>query len=233
MARNTVLVVDDEPDIVELLTYNLKKEGYDTLTARTGEEALQVITRQKPDLIILDIMLPEIDGFEVCKRVREDHNIPIIMLTAKGDEVDKVLGLELGADDYVTKPFSPRELLARVKAVLRRSETQAGKEAEPVRLQAGGICIDVASHEVRVNGNAIELTPKEFALLRFMMTRRNRVLTRDYLLQEVWGYDFTGETRTVDVHIRRLREKLGERGRLIETVHGVGYKFAGESDAPE
>lgn len=221
-----ILVVDDEVHILELLKYNLEKEGYEVATATDGVACLASVREHPPDLIILDIMLPGLDGLEVCRRLRaqtETAAIPLIFLSARGEEMDRVLGLEIGGDDYVTKPFSPRELLARVKARLRRQE----KEAEEV-LVAGPIVLKPREHEVLVNGERRDLTPKEFELLRHLILNAGKVLRRDYLLDRVWGYDYYADTRTVDVHIRYLRQKIEpdpSNPTYIETVRGVGYRF--------
>lgn len=221
-----ILVVEDEQDIVELVRYHLEREGFRVVAASDGPGALRAIAGEKPDLVILDLMLPGIDGLEVCRRLRRDPStvrLPIIMLTAKGEEVDKIVGLELGADDYVTKPFSPRELVARVKALLRRSTEP--EMAEVFRF--GSLEVDVGRHTVTVQGGAVELTSKEFDLLRALIAAKGRVLSRDFLLEKVWGYEraFEVESRTVDVHIRRLRQKLGPEGCRILTVKNVGYRF--------
>ncbi|RCW49950.1 MULTISPECIES: response regulator transcription factor [unclassified Halanaerobium] len=221
-----ILVVDDEKHIRDLIEFNLDKAGFEVLTAVDGKEALKVLNKNI-DLIVLDLMLPEIDGLEVCRKMRADKelkNIPIIMLTAKGEEVDKILGLEMGADDYMTKPFSPRELTARIKAIFRRlSQMKAPDEFEEEILEEGNIKIDTARHEVVVSGKEISLTPKEFELLRYLIINKGRVLSRDLLLEKIWGYEYAGDTRTVDVHVRRLRQKIKKD--YIETVRGVGYKF--------
>ena len=221
MPSDTILAVDDEVHILELISFNLKAAGYHVVTALTGEEALKRCEVEKPSLVLLDIMLPGIDGLEVCRRLKGDRttsNIPIIMLTARGDEVDKILGLELGADDYITKPFSVRELAARVKSLLRRVAPQ--QESEPQTLRAG----DITNYEAFKGGEKLSLTLKEFELLKVLVLSRGKVLTRDFLLDRIWGYEYYGETRTVDVHIRHLRQKLGEEP-YIETVRGVGYRF--------
>jgi DNA-binding response OmpR family regulator len=238
-----ILVVDDEAVLVETIAYNLEQAGYQVTTAADGASALEAAHRETPDLIILDIMLPEMDGLEVCRQLRRESNTattPIMMLTAKGDEIDKVVGLEVGADDYVTKPFGRRELLARVRAMLRRAdyvpstEERAEKETSrevprPSReLVAGPLRIDLAGRRVNCRGQELELQPKQFDLLTYLVRNRGTVLTRDQLLQNVWGYDYVGDTRTVDVHVRWLREKLEEdpaNPRLIQTVRGVGYCF--------
>ena len=225
-----VLVVDDEPDAIELIRFNLKASGYDVLTAEDGEEALLKARKFSPDLILLDVMLPEIDGLEVCKILRRDPataTLPIIMLTAKASEIDRVLGLEFGADDYVTKPFSPRELVLRVRNLLKRKES---KQEEIERLQVRDLELDVARHEVRIAGEMVELTPTEFKLLRILMERKGRVQSRDRLLQDVWGYDQLIDTRTVDTHVRRLREKMGIAATYVFTVRGVGYRLMEPTD---
>ena len=221
MPSDTILAVDDEVHILELISFNLKAAGYHVVTALTGEEALKRCEVERPSLVLLDIMLPGIDGLEVCRRLKGDRmtsNIPIIMLTARGDEVDKILGLELGADDYITKPFSVRELAARVKSLLRRVAPQ--QESEPQTLRSG----DITNYEAFKGGEKLSLTLKEFELLKVLVLSRGKVLTRDFLLDRIWGYEYYGETRTVDVHIRHLRQKLGEEP-YIETVRGVGYRF--------
>ena len=225
MPGDTILAVDDEVHILELISFNLKAAWYHVVTALTGEEALKRCEVERPSLVLLDIMLPGIDGLEVCRRLKGDRmtsNIPIIMLTARGDEVDKILGLELGADDYITKPFSVRELGARVKSLLRRVAPQ--QESEPQTLRAGDIMIDITNYEAFKGGEKLSLTLKEFELLKVLVLSRGKVLTRDFLLDRIWGYEYYGETRTVDVHIRHLRQKLGEEP-YIETVRGVGYRF--------
>jgi len=224
-----VLIVEDEPDIRDLLVFHLEREGYQVTQCRSGAEALRVARATPPDLVLLDLMLPEMDGLEVCRRLRQEpatQALPIVMLTARGDEVDRVLGLELGADDYVVKPFSPRELVARIRAVLRRARPPAGTAP----LVIGRIAIDAAAHHVTVDGAAVSLTRKEFDLLRALAEARGRVLSREYLLDHVWGYTAAGEieSRTVDVHVRRLRQKLGTEGQRIGTVTGVGYRFEGD-----
>jgi phosphate regulon transcriptional regulator PhoB len=221
-----ILIVEDEADIRDLLAFHLEREGYHVSRARTGSEALRQIRVAPPDLVLLDLMLPEVDGLEVCRRVRQDPRtsaLPIVMLTAKGEEVDRVLGLEMGADDYVVKPFSPKEVVARVRAVLRR--TRAPRGAAPIT--SGRLTIDAGRHVVEVNGRPVELTPKEFDLLRALAEAEGRVLSREFLLDRVWGYAAAGEieSRTVDVHVRRLRVKLGDEGRRIVTVKGVGYRL--------
>ncbi|MFZ5898291.1 MAG: response regulator [Bacillota bacterium] len=223
-----VLVVDDEKSIVRLVTFNLEKEGFVTFKAHDGEEALRIVREEKPDLVILDIMLPRIDGFEVCKRIRQESvQTAIIMLTAKDQEIDTVLGLELGADDYITKPFSPRELVARVKAVLRRTVPKE-EYVRSSETRIGGLVINSDSYEVTVDGKPVELTPKEFELLDFLARNAGRVMTRDALLNNIWGYSYAGDTRIVDVHVSHLREKIESNPKnpvYIKTVRGVGYKF--------
>jgi len=225
-----VLVVDDEDNIRELIAYNLKAEGFLVEEAATGEEAVAACIGRRPALVLLDLMLPGMDGLEVCTRLKRDaatSTIPIIMITAKSEEVDKVLGLELGADDYITKPFGVREMLARVKALIRRSTAKELKEPEgnADRISAAGITVDTRSYEAFFLDRPLQLTLKEFELLHALIVGRGKVLTRDYLLDTIWGYEYFGETRTVDVHIRHLRKKLGDDGTLIETVRGVGYRF--------
>ena len=242
MARK-ILVVDDESVLVETIAYNLEQAGYQVITAADGKSALQAAHRELPDLIILDIMLPEMDGLEVCRQLRRESSTattPIMMLTAKDDEIDKVVGLEVGADDYVTKPFGRRELLARVRALLRRadyvplddekSEQEANNEVPRANreLVAGPLRIDLAGRRVNCRGQELDLQPKQFELLTYLVRNRGTVLTRDQVLHNVWGYDYAGDTRTVDVHVRWLREKLEEdpaNPRLIQTVRGVGYCF--------
>lgn len=223
--KQKILVVDDEPDALDLIQYNLKAAGYDVVTADDGEEALKKARSTQPALVILDVMLPEVDGLEVCKLLRREPataTVPIIMLTAKAAEIDRVLGLELGADDYVTKPFSPRELILRVKSLLRR-RTPAEPEAE--KFQFHDLQIDIPQHEVLVSGQRVELTATEFKLLTVLAERRGRVQSRETLLRDVWEYDSLIDTRTVDTHMRRLRDKLGEAARYLDTVRGVGYRF--------
>jgi len=224
-----ILVVDDEPDALELIKFNLKDSGYQVVTAPDGRKALEVIRNERPDLVVLDLMLPEVDGLEVCKIIRrnaETSELPIIMLTAKAAEIDRVLGLELGADDYLTKPFSPRELTLRIKNLLKRNTTES---APKETLRCGNLRIDIPRHEVTVNDEVVDLTATEFNLLTVLMQRKGRVQTRERLLQDVWDYDALVDTRTVDTHIRRLREKLGETSQYLDTVRGVGYRFADEN----
>ncbi len=229
-----VLIIDDEEHIVELIKYNLESSGYKTYEAYNGIDGLKIARKELPDLILLDLMLPGIDGLEVCKRLRADDKlkqVPIIMLTAKSEEIDKILGLELGADDYITKPFSIRELNARIKAVLRRiSPLEEGAEL----YRFADVEIDYSKHEIKKNGVKVDLTLKEFELLDHLIKNKGKVLTRDLLLDKIWGYEYVGETRTVDVHIRHLRQKLEEddkNPKYIETVRGIGYRFNHEPDA--
>jgi DNA-binding response OmpR family regulator len=222
MAKETILVVDDEANIIELARMYLQNEGYVVESARDGKEALTKIKSLQPALVVLDLMLPEVDGWEVCRKVRADSDVPIIMLTARSDDVDKIVGLELGADDYLTKPFNPRELVARVRAVLRRYEKSAAP-TQPVHL--GQVTIDPQRREVTVGGQKLDLRTKEFDLLWALAEHRGIVLSRDQLLDLAWGYDYYGETRTVDVHIAHLRDKLEGSDVVIETVWGVGYKL--------
>jgi len=228
-----ILIVDDEKNIVELIKFHLKKENYRVIEAYKGKDALDLYRKEKPDLIILDVMLPDMGGFEVCKTIRKESRVPIIMLTAKGEEIDKILGFELGADDYITKPFSPRELLARIKAVLKRTRTS---NIDTNQIQVGPFKINFNKREIYKNDVLLELKPKEFDLLKLLITNPGRVFTRQYLLEQIWGYDYLGDTRTVDVHIRRLRQKIEDNDKnatYIKTVHGVGYKFVVESEQEE
>lgn len=233
--RHRVVIVEDEEDIVDLVAYNLRKEGFDVQSFGRGSEGLENLRHRPADIVLLDILLPDMNGFEVCKRLRSDErlkSVPVIFLTAKGEELDRVLGLELGADDYVVKPFSPRELVARVRAVLRRQERAVLKD-EVVR--AGGLRLDPQTQEVAVGGRAVELSALEFKLLHFLASNPKRIFSRDRLLDAVWGRDHFVTPRTVDVHIRRLREKIeeeAERPRYIQTVRGSGYRFAGGRAEP-
>jgi len=226
MAKEKILIIEDEKNIAKLIKFNLEKNGYETIATRSGEEAIQILGRHEVDLILLDIMLPGMNGLEVCKEIKQMNrtkNIPVIMLTAKGEEVDRIVGFEVGADDYITKPFSPRELILRLKAILRR-----GKAEDTVRkeiLSEGDINVDISRHEVTVKGKTVELTQMEFKLLCTLLERRGRVQTRDSLLTDVWGIDTMVETRTIDTHIKSLRSKLGKSGDRIETIRGMGYKF--------
>lgn len=222
----TVLVVDDEATLVATLKYNLEREGYRVVAAGDGEKAIELARAEHPDLLILDLMLPHVDGLEVCRILRREMTLPILMLTARAGEVDKVVGLEIGADDYVTKPFSTRELLARVRALLRRTATPADEEV----LVSGDLRVDLKRREVTRGGRPVELKPKEMELLIYFMQNKGRAFTREQLLREVWGYDFYGDSRTVDVHISWLRQKIEEEpGKPVRlfTVRGVGYRFEG------
>lgn len=227
MPKTRILIVEDDPDILQLLSYNIQSAGYDVVTAMDGNAALAMVKRHSPDLLLLDLMIPGIDGFEVCKELKkrqETRNIPVIMLTAKGEEVDRIVGLELGADDYVVKPFSPRELILRIRAILRRSTPEAAEEAI---WQSEGLRVDFEGHMLTVNGEEMPLTAKEFKLLGEFVRAPGKVLTRDQLLDRVWAYRFEGYARTVDTHVRRLRQKLGPYADRVETVRGVGYRFRG------
>ena len=219
-----ILIIEDESDVADLLTLNLRKAGFRISTAADGASGLQKARDDRPDFIVLDLMLPKMSGLEVCRILKSDtatRHIPILMLTAKAEEIDRIVGLEFGADDYVTKPFSPREVVLRIKAILRRAE--GGAEDE--RLSAGSIVIDPARHEVSVHGKRVNLTSLEFKLLRTLMQRRGRVQARDRLLNDVWGYESVIDTRTVDTHVRRLRKKLGKAADAIESVRGFGYRL--------
>ena len=227
-----VLVVDDEENIVDIIKYNLKKEGYEVITAYDGEEAVKLNEENEPDLILLDIMMPKLDGYAACRKIREKYDTPIIMLTARAEEVDKVLGLELGADDYVTKPFGTRELMARVKANLRRrsSAEQAEGEDNQNVLSFGPLSIDLKLFEVKKGGKVIDLTLREYELLKFLASQKTQVFSRETLLEKVWGYEYFGDVRTVDVTVRRLREKIEDdpgKPVYILTKRGVGYYFGG------
>jgi phosphate regulon transcriptional regulator PhoB len=230
----TVLIVEDEQDIADLVKYHLEKAGLPARTLGNGKQALELIAREHPDLLVLDLMLPGMDGMELCRRLRADpttQGIPIVMLTARGEEVDRILGLEMGADDYLPKPFSPRELVARVKAVLRRRIQPTAPDESPVA--AGNLRLDPARHEVTRQGRPVELSAMEFRLLEFFLRHRGRVFTRAQLLDQVWGHDRFVEPRTVDVHVRRLREKIEDDSRhptLILTIRGLGYKCSDEHD---
>ena len=230
-----VLVVDDEIALLETLSYNLKKQGYEVLTAGDGLLALDLARKEKPDLIILDLMLPGMDGLEVCRVLRKEQNTPVLMLTARDDEIDRVVGLEVGADDYLTKPFSMRELLARVKAMLRRvrmmrEEVHASDSGESNVLRFGNFSLDLDRRELRIDNNVVSLKPKEYELLVYFSRHPKRAISRDTLLEKVWGWDYTGESRTVDVHVRWLREKIEQDPQnpvRIVTVRGAGYRFEG------
>ncbi|WP_045223008.1 response regulator [Desulfonatronum thioautotrophicum] len=227
MAGEKILIVEDEADILQLLEYHLTANGYEVFTATTGLEALKLARRHQPELMLLDLMLPGLDGFEVCRELKHDphtSSTAVIMLTARGEEVDRVVGLELGADDYVTKPFSPREIVLRVKAVLRRAQHES---SPPAVWERKGLRIEEESHRVFVDGQDTELTATEFKLLTELVHGEGKVMNRDQLLNTVWGYQFSGYSRTVDTHIRRLRKKLGPYAEWVETIRGVGYRFQG------
>ena len=236
MAKKTILVVDDEKPIVDILTYNLQKEGYSTLEANDGEEAIKIATEKKPDLILLDIMLPKVDGLTVCKKLRHTLNVPILILSAKDEEIDKILGLELGADDYITKPFSVRELMARVKANLRKAEIQVQStdaieepKKESILIEVGELSINIEKFEVKVRGKVIDLTLREFEVLKYLANQPGQVVTRETLLEKVWGYEYYGDIRTVDVTVRRIREKIEKdtsAPKILFTKRGVGYYLA-------
>ena len=235
MAEITILIVEDDKTLLDVLKYNLLKEGYSVVIAVDGVQALEVARAEKPDLIVLDIMLPKLDGFEVCRILRREITVPILMLTAKTEEIDKVVGLELGADDYLTKPFSLRELLARIRAMLRRVEMMrrealSKQEAVPQAIKVGNLEINFTRNQVSSGGSILALSPKEFELFAFLVRNRGQVFTRDHLLERVWGYDYAGDTRTVDVHIRWLRQKIEDDPSHpvhLLAVRGVGYKFEG------
>jgi len=231
MATKTqnVLVVEDEPSIASFVSAYLKNAGYGVRTAATGGDALRQVAAEKPALVVLDLMLPDIDGIEVCKRIRQDSDLPILMLTARDEDVDKIIGLEVGADDYLTKPFNPRELVARVRSILRRATPERAARESAV-LKHGDLVVDAGRREVKVGEEEVQLAPKEFDLLWELLDHRGLVLTRDQLLERVWGYTFAGDTRTVDVHVRQLRRKLGDASPIV-TVWGVGYKVSPARDA--
>jgi len=225
MARDLILVVDDEKNIVQLARMYLEKDGFAVDSAADGEEALRKANALKPALIVLDLMLPKVDGWEVCRRIRATSPVPIIMLTARSDDVDKIVGLELGADDYLTKPFNPRELVARVRAILRRTQRQPDS-GESIRI--GDLVIDPRRREVTIRGERVEMRTKEFDVLLALAQHKGMVLSREQLLSQAWGYDFYGETRTVDVHVAHVRSKIQSSGASIETVWGIGYKLVEE-----
>jgi len=225
---STILVVDDEKNIVQLARLYLNNEGFRVESAHDGKQALEKARALKPDLIVLDIMMPEMDGLTVCKELRKTSNVPVIILTARGDDIDRIIGLEIGADDYMAKPFNPRELVARVKAVLRRSQ---GERDVPAVIEVDGLRIDAASREVTLDGRTLQLRAKEFELLSAFAQYKGTVLDRERLLRMVWGTDYYGDSRTIDVHVAWLRDKLGDSNVKIQTVWGVGYKLVVESDA--
>lgn len=235
--KKTILIVDDEKTIVDMLVYNLQKEGYNTLEANDGEEAVNIALAKKPDLVLLDIMLPKMDGLAVCKRIRQTLNVPILMISAKDEEIDKILGLELGADDYITKPFSVRELVARVKANLRKAEitnTNIEYDGNENKLEAnvitvGDLSLDLNKFEVKVRGEVMDLTLREFEVLKYLANQPGQVVTRETLLEKVWGYEYYGDIRTVDVTVRRIREKIEKdtsNPKILITKRGVGYYIA-------
>ena len=235
--KKTILIVDDETTIVDMLVYNLQKEGYNTLQANDGEEAVNIALSQKPDLVLLDIMLPKMDGLAVCKRIRQTLNIPILMISAKDEEIDKILGLELGADDYITKPFSVRELMARVKANLRKAEVtnkasgekESENKADANVITVGDLSLDLNKFEVKVRGEIMDLTLREFEVLKYLANQPGQVVTREILLEKVWGYEYYGDIRTVDVTVRRIREKIEKdtsNPKILITKRGVGYYIA-------
>ncbi len=229
--KKTILIVDDEKPIVDILVYNLEKEGYNTLEANDGITAVEIATTKNPDLILLDIMLPKMDGLTVCKKIRSSLNVPILMLTAKDEEIDKILGLELGADDYITKPFSVRELMARIKANLRKSEIKEtnrvpSEDLKTKKIVVGDLELDLDKFEARVNGEVIDLTLREFEVLKFLASQAGQVITREVLLEKVWGYEYYGDIRTVDVTVRRIRGKIEKdtaNPKILITKRGVGY----------
>jgi two-component system alkaline phosphatase synthesis response regulator PhoP len=225
----SVLVVEDEASIASFVSLYLKNAGYEVRAVSNGSDALASVQKEQPSLIVLDLMLPDIDGIEICRRIRQKYDIPILMLTARDEDVDKIIGLEVGADDYMTKPFNPRELVARVKSILRRAAPKR-KEPESATIQHGDLHVDAGRREVKVGDDEVQLAPKEFDLLWELLDHRGLVLTRDQLLERVWGYTFAGDTRTVDVHVRQLRRKLGEASPVV-TVWGVGYKVGPARDA--
>ena len=232
--QKTILIVDDEQPIVDILVYNLNKEGYNTLEANDGVTAVDIALEKKPDLILLDIMLPKMDGLTVCKKIRTKYNMPILMLTAKDEEIDKILGLELGADDYITKPFSVRELMARIKANLRKAELASGngdilKEENTNKIIVGDLSLDLDKFEVKVKDEVVDLTLREFEVLKYLANQPGQVITREVLLEKVWGYEYYGDIRTVDVTVRRIREKIEKdtsAPKILITKRGVGYYIA-------
>src|ERR671930_668252 len=229
-STQSVLVVEDEASIASFVSLYLRNAGYEVRTATNGADALASVQSQQPSLIVLDLMLPDIDGIEICRRIRQKSDVPILMLTARDEDVDKIIGLEVGADDYMTKPFNPRELVARVKSILRRA-TPDRKQRESDTIRHGDLFVDAGRREVKVGDREVQLAPKEFDLLWELLDHRGLVLTRDQLLERVWGYTFAGDTRTVDVHVRQLRRKLGDASPIV-TVWGVGYKVSPARETP-
>ncbi|NLC38613.1 MAG: response regulator transcription factor [Clostridia bacterium] len=232
MAGRKILAVDDEPDIIKIVDHRLSREGYEVISACDGEEAIEKFRREKPDLVILDLMLPKVDGFEVCRMIREESDVPIIILSARGDELDRLLGFRMGGDDYLTKPFSPSELALRVQAMLRRSSGRKPEEEEPPNIiRANGLYIDLRGHLVMLDGEEVQLTPKEFKLLWLLASHPDYVFTREHLLDQIWDSDYMGDADNVTVMVSRLREKIEKdpsNPKYIKTVWGVGYKFGGE-----
>ncbi|MBN2452990.1 MAG: response regulator transcription factor [Candidatus Omnitrophica bacterium] len=227
MAKETILIIEDEKSILKLIKYNLEKSGFNAIAAKSGEDALKILSGQQIDLAVIDIMLPGMDGLDVCKHIRQDSetkNMPVIILTAKGESIDRVVGFEVGADDYIVKPFSPRELVLRIKAILKRGKAEDPAQKEIV--SAFDISVNIPKHEVTVKGKVVDLTNMEFKLLCTLIQRRGRVQTREKLLDDVWGIDTMIETRTIDTHVKSLRTKLGKAGKAVETVHGMGYRFS-------
>jgi DNA-binding response OmpR family regulator len=230
MSDKKILIIEDDRNLLDTLVYNIKKEGYDVVTSINGEEAVESARKENPDLIILDIMLPKLNGLEVCRILRKEMTVPILMLTARNEEVDKIIGLEVGADDYMTKPFSMRELIARIRAMLRRAGmTVAQPDSVEKTIKIGTLEVDTERHRITVSGKELELSPKEYDLLVFLAVNKGFVFTREQLLEKVWGYDFAGDTRTIDVHIRWLRQKIESnpsKPETLITVRGAGYKLA-------
>ena len=224
MANNKVLIVDDDEHIVELIKLYMDKEGFDTVTANNGKKAVELFKSEAPAIVILDVMMPEMDGWQVCREIRESSKVPIIMLTARSEERDELQGFDLGVDEYISKPFSPKILVARVNAILRRT---LGSDAGDV-MEAGGITIDKAAHIVKIDGKPIELSYKEFELLTYFVENRGIALSREKILNNVWNYDYFGDARTIDTHVKKLRSKLGDKGEYIRTIWGMGYKFDAE-----